>query len=89
MWAYIYARGSKRVKKAEMLLLNFYDVEIDSRNHFFLYDVSYPSLHKESEEVVRKVVEDQTMVDIYIARLNFLGLPRSGKSTTMKRLIGE
>ena len=24
-----------------------------------------------------------------IARLNFVGLPRSGKSTTMKRLIGE
>ena len=26
---------------------------------------------------------------IHIARLNFVGLPRSGKSTTMKRLIGE
>ena len=51
--------------------------------------MSYTSLDKESEEVVRKVVQDQTEVDIYIARLNFLGLPRSGKSTTMKRLIGE
>ena len=26
---------------------------------------------------------------IHIARLNFVGLPRSGKSTTMRRLIGE
>ena len=28
-------------------------------------------------------------VDILVARLNFFGLPRSGKSTTMKRLMGE
>ena len=28
-------------------------------------------------------------MDILVARLNFLGLPRSGKSTTMKRLMGE
>ena len=67
------------------MLLNLCDVEIANRN-CFLYDVSYPSLDK---EVVRKVVQDQTMVDIYMARLNFLGLPRSGKSTTMKRLMGE
>ena len=26
---------------------------------------------------------------IYIARINFVGLPRSGKSSTLRRLIGE
>ena len=26
---------------------------------------------------------------IYIARINFVGLPRSGKTSTLRRLIGE
>ena len=55
-----------------------------------MYDILYPLLlDKECEEVYQKVVQDKLKVNIYIARLNFLGLPRSGKSTTMKRLVGE
>ena len=83
-----------------MLLLNLCNVKFPI-GFIFLYDVLYSSLLvedqnvqrkmllKECEEVYQKVVQDQTSVNIYIARLNFLGLPRSGKSTTMKRLVGE
>ena len=28
-------------------------------------------------------------VDILVGRMNFVGLPRSGKSSTLRRLIGE
>ena len=44
---------------------------------------------KDCEEACRKVIEGQMSMDIFIARLNFLGLPRSGKTSTLKRLIGE
>ena len=48
----------------------------------FLIDKGY-------ERSCRKVVEDQLSVLIYIARINFVGLPRSGKSSTLRRLIGN
>ena len=49
----------------------------------------YILVEKENEKACRKVIEKQLSVLIHIARMNFVGLPRSGKSTTMKRLIGE
>ena len=77
-------------------MLKFYSIDFVaeltyvSRYSFFVcvHWLSFLT-EKDCEEACRKVIEGQMSVDIYIARLNFLGLPRSGKSSTLKRLIGE
>ena len=46
-------------------------------------------IEKEHERSYHKVIEDQLSVLIYLARINFVGLPRSGKSSTLQRLIGK
>ena len=46
-------------------------------------------IEKEYERSYHKVIEDQLSVLIYLARINFVGLPRSGKSSTLRRLIGK
>ena len=76
--------------------MNFYSIDFVaelkylSRNFFFVcVHWLFFLTEKDCEKACRKVIEGQMSVDIYIARLNFLGLPRSGKSSTLKRLIGE
>ena len=59
-----------------------------------IYLVSYSLLsclhiEKEYERSYHKVIEEQLSVLIYLARINFVGLPRSGKSSTLQRLIGK
>ena len=49
----------------------------------------YFTAEKENERAYKKAIEEQLSVLIHIVRLNFVGLPRSGKSTTMKRLISQ
>ena len=41
------------------------------------------------EKACYDAIEKQITVDMHIARMNFVGLPRSGKSSTLRRLIGE
>ena len=48
----------------------------------FLIDKAY-------ERSYLKVIEEQLSVLIYIVRINFVGSPRSGKSSILKRLIGK
>ena len=51
--------------------------------HYLLF------IDKAYERSCRKVIEEQLSVLIYIARINFVGLPRSGKSSILQRLIGK
>ena len=76
--------------------MKFYSIDFVAEltylsKYFFFVCVHWLSFltEKDCEKACRKVIEGQMPVDIYIARLNFLGLPRSGKSSTLKRLIGE
>ena len=77
-------------------MLNIYSIDFVAEltyvsRYLFFVCVHWLSFltEKDCEKTCRKVIEGQMSVDIYIARLNFLGLPRSGKSSTLKRLIGE
>ncbi len=41
------------------------------------------------EKACQVVIEKQISVDLCVGRMNFVGLPRSGKSSTLHRLLGE
>ena len=41
------------------------------------------------EKAYIKAIAEQIPVEIYLARMNFVGLPRSGKTSTLRRLLGE
>ena len=70
------------------MLLKLHDVENCQFSYSLLrFCIGYPD--EECEKAYRKVIEGQISVDIYIARLNYLGLPRSGKTCTLKRLTGD
>ena len=40
------------------------------------------------KEACRNVIEEKRKIPLLLIRMNFLGLPRSGKTTFLKRLIG-
>ncbi len=44
---------------------------------------------KEIEKACQEAIQKQTCVDLCVGRMNFVGLPRSGKSSTLHRLLGD
>ncbi len=44
---------------------------------------------KEINNACEEAIKNQVCVDMFVGRLNFVGLPRSGKSSTLRRLLGE
>ena len=44
---------------------------------------------KEIEKACEEAIRNQSCVDIFVGHLNFAGLPRSGKSSTLCRLLGK
>ncbi len=47
------------------------------------------SIDKEIEKACQEAIQKQTCVDLCVGRMNFVGLPRSGKSSTLHRLLGD
>ena len=57
---------------------------------YFVYiSILYLFLEQQYEKACYDAIKKQIAVDMHIARMNFVGLPRSGKSSTLRRLIGE
>ena len=46
-------------------------------------------VEKEYARACQEAIDEQITVELYIGRMNFAGLPRSGKTSTLRRLIGE
>ncbi len=47
------------------------------------------SIDKELEKACQEAIQKQICVDLCVGRMNFVGLPRSGKSSTLRRLLGD
>ncbi len=41
------------------------------------------------KKAYQEAIEKQICVDLLVGRMNFVGLPRSGKSSTLHRLLGD
>ena len=79
------------IVSAYVLLFNSSQESFISRLRYLVnYSLlSCLQIEKEYERSYHKVIEKQLSVLIYLARINFVGLPRSGKSSTLRRLIGK